>query len=85
MRNFLDFYDIFVNQLVGDPTLFCFIVLAIVGIILVKARAPSQVFITVMFAVSGMLSIYFPVFRWILAWMLGIIGGWLIYSKLRKE
>lgn len=66
MVEILDFYDILVNELVGDPTLFIFLALALVTIILVKARAPTQIFLMTIIAVGAMLSIWFPVLRWFL-------------------
>jgi len=41
--DFLDFYDILVNQLIGDVNLALFIIIAIILLILVRARTPNPV------------------------------------------
>ena len=43
VNNFLDFYDILVNQLVGSVELVLFIILAIILLVLIKARVPNSV------------------------------------------
>ena len=83
--NFLNFYDIIVNELIGDSTIFIVLTLFIVTYLLVKARAPNQVFILVLFAIVGMLAIEFTDLRWFIALFVGIMAGWLIYARLRRE
>ena len=84
-NNFLDFYNIVVNELVGDPTIFIVITLFLVTLALIKSRAPSQVYILVLFAVTGMLAIEFVNLRWLIALFVGLMAGWLIYARLRRE
>jgi len=84
-NNFLDFYNIIVNELVGSTTLFLFLTLFIVTLVLVKSRAPTQVYLLVLFAVTGILAIEFELLRWLLALFVGLMAGWLIYPKLRRE
>jgi len=83
--DFLNFYDLFVNEFVGDATIFLAIVLFIVTFALIKSRAPTQVFLMVLFVVVSILSIEFTILRWILALFVGLMAGWLIYARLRRE
>lgn len=83
--NFLDFYDLIVNELVGDAILFVVLVLIGVSILLVRSRAPTQVFLLVMFVVAGMLSVQFPVIRWFLVLFGMGFAGWIIFARLRRE
>lgn len=84
MSNILDFYDIIVNQIVGDPTLFIFLTLLVIGFILVRSRAPNIVISYFIIAVAGILAIQFPVLRWGVAiFGLGFVG-W-IFMRLRRE
>lgn len=82
---FLDFYDIFVNQLVGNVSLAMIIILFIVTLTLIRSRAPSQVFLLMMFVIGGILSYYMEMFLvFILIFGLGF-AGWMLISKLRRE
>lgn len=81
----LDFESIFVNELVGDSTLFIILLLLGITFLLAISRAPSQIYLIVVFSVMGMLAVLYPVLRWILALFVGLIGGWLIYGRLRRE
>lgn len=85
ISNYLNFYDIFVNQLVGDASLFIFLVLGIVALILVKARAPNQIFTLTIFAVMGMLAVWFDTeLRWPLV-IFGAIFISFMFITLRRE
>lgn len=84
MADILDFYDIIVNQLVGDPTLFIFLTFLVIGFILIRSRAPNVVLSFFIMIVTGILAIEFPVLRWGLAiFGLGFVG-W-IFMRIRRE
>lgn len=84
MADILDFYDIIVNQLVGDPTLFIFLTFLVIGFILIRSRAPNVVLSFFIMIVTGILAIKFPVLRWGLAiFGLGFVG-W-IFMRIRRE
>lgn len=82
ISNFLDFYDIVVNQLVGSPVLFIILTLIVVTFVLVKSRAPSEVYLMVLFVIVGILAIQFPILRWFVAIGLGYVG-WMTYKAGR--
>lgn len=84
MAGILDFYDIIVNQIVGDPGLFIILTFLIVGLILVLSRAPNIVFMFFMTALTGVLAIEFPILRWILAILGGGFIGW-TFMRIRRE
>lgn len=83
--NFMDFYTIFVNELIGDVTLLIIIALFLVSLVLIKNKAPTQVFIMTIFVVTMILSIEFLTLRWVIALFIGMTAGWLIYARLRRE
>lgn len=84
MAQILDFYDLIVNQIIGDPTLFILLTLFVIGIILVMNRAPNTVISYFTIAVAGILAIQFPILRWGVAiFGLGFVG-W-IFMRLRRE
>lgn len=84
MVDVLNFYDIFVNQLIGDPVLFIILVYVWAAIILVHAKANTQVFLFVMTVITGLLSIEFPVLRWGLALFgMGFVGWTMM--RIRRE
>lgn len=84
-NDYLDFFNIFVNELAGSEALF--IILALVGVafLLVRAKTPMSVFLYTMIGVVGMLAIWFEVLRWFVVILgLGFVGSTL-YSRLRRE
>lgn len=83
-NNYLDFYNIFVNELVGSPTLFIFLVYLITSILLVKARATLPIYMVVLFSLSLILGLYFeaPLVLGAMAGF-GIVG--MLMMKLRRE
>ena len=52
--NPLNLYDVFVNQICGDPLIFVAFSLLIIAIILAKLRVPNQVSI-ILFVVYGLI------------------------------
>jgi chromate transport protein ChrA len=83
---FLDLYDIIVNQLIGDTILAIVLILAVVGIILVRNRAPNQIITIILFTVSLILATQFG---WnnplILALLIGSAAiGWRMI-RIRRE
>ena len=83
--NILDFYNIFVNEIVGSPVLFIVIAISLSAIILVKMKAPTQVFIISLAAVGFIFSIRFnqPLLSLTILFVFGFIGY--TFSRLRRE
>ena len=80
--NFLDLYDIWVNELVGDIWLFIFLGLVVLFFLAIRSKMPSEVsilfailFLSAMFAKTGMT----------ILWVFTVLGvGLLFYYKLSK-
>lgn len=83
--NFLDFYNVFVNEIVGNPTLFMILALLLSAVVLIKMRAPNQVFITTMVAVAGILAIFFrtPLLVITVLFAFGFFGY--MMARIRRE
>ena len=80
----LNFYDLFVNQLIGDPVLFIIIVFGITLIVLVRTNAPSNLMNFILLVIAGILAIEFPILRWGIAiFGLGFVGWVMI--RIRRE
>ena len=84
MTQILDFYDIVVNQLVGDPNLFVILAYMLITFILIKSKAPFSVMSYLLIAVTGVLAIQFPVLRWgLVLFGLGFVG--IQIMRIRRE
>lgn len=83
--NFLDFYNLFVNEIVGNPNLFVIIALLLSAIVLIRMRAPVQVFIPTMVAVAGILAIRFrtPLLLIVVLFSFGFFGY--MMARIRRE
>lgn len=82
--NVLDFYNIFVNEIVGNPILFVILTLALCAIFLVRMRAPPIVFVITISAIGFILSIFFEViYIMLILFVFGFIG--FMMSRLRRE
>jgi len=82
--NFLDLYDIVVNELVGDSSIFIALTVIITTFVLIKSKAPTQVYLVTLLIVLAMLSVEWFQLRWILA-IFGLgFAGWM-FARLRRE
>lgn len=83
--NVLDFWELFVNKLIGDPILFLFVVLGVSAFALLKMKVPNEIFIVAMVSISAILSIYFrmPLLLIVLIFSLGFLG-WMML-RIRRE
>ena len=82
MNNFLDFYDIWVNELVGDIWLFIFLGLILITFLAIKSKMPTEVsfmfsilFLAAIFSKTGMTAL----------WAFTVLAvGTIFYYKLSK-
>lgn len=82
MDNFLDLYDIVVNELVGDIWLFIFGGLIVISYLAIKSKMPTQV--SLMFAVLFLSAIFAKTGLTIL-WVFTVLGvGLVFYYRLSK-
>lgn len=82
--NFLNFYDIIVNQLVGDVGIFIILCYVLISLILIRSKAPANLFAYIMVIVTGILAIQFPILRWgLVLFGLGFVG-W-TFMRIRRE
>lgn len=83
--NVLDFWNLLVNELIGDPFLFMIIALGVCALFLVKAKAPNEVLIITLFSVSAILSIYFGNLLLLIVVILGAgFTGWMMIRMTRS-
>lgn len=83
-NNYLDWYNIFVNEFAGSPELFVFLVFLTISILLAKFKATTQIYLIVLTATSLILGAYFN--------MLLVIAGLAIFGfigimlmRIRRE
>ena len=80
--NFLDLYDIWVNELVGDVWLFIFIGLIIMWYLAIKSKMSTEV--SMLFAIIFLSAIFAKTGLTIL-WVFTVLGvGILFYYKMSK-
>ncbi len=80
--NFLDFYDIWVNELVGDVWLFIFLGLIVIWYLAIKSKMPTEV--SFLFAIIFLSAIFAKTGLTIL-WVFTVLGAGLIfYYKISK-
>ena len=81
---YFDWYDLFVNEIVGNPILFVFIALALVMYISAIARIPNQITIalgTLLLLILGTIMLPSIILPIILVVVGGFIG-WTVYSRI---
>ncbi len=80
--NFLDLYDIWVNELVGDVWIFIFLGLIVIWYLAIKSKMPTEV--SVLFAIIFLSAIFAKTGLTIL-WVFTVLGvGLIFYYKLSK-
>jgi len=80
--NYLDVFNLFINEFVGDVFLFLIIGLVLIGFLALKFRLPIEVVVFVVLVfIGGVMSYVFNSLAWML--ILIIVGG-IIYSLLPK-
>jgi len=57
--NYLDWYDLFVNEVVGSPTLFIVLAMAVIAFIGARSRFPNPVIIMILSLFILMMSPFF--------------------------
>lgn len=84
--NFLDFHEIFVNELFGNIYLFLFFMIVVIVIISMRFRIPFEVsgllgalFIFILAGSYGITSILV-----LLVFIIGIIAYWMFARKMRN-
>ena len=75
-NNFLDFWDIWVNELVGSVWLFIFLGIVVISFLSIKAKFPTEMtillnllFLTIVFAKSNL----------VILWVFILLGGGLMF------
>lgn len=82
MANFLDIWDIFVNELIGDVWLFIFLGLIVIWYISIKNKVTTEV--TIMFTLLFLSAIFARIYSEII-WVFMVFGtGAFLYYKLQK-
>jgi len=80
--NFLDFYDIYVNELVGDLWLFIFLGLILIWFLAAKNKLTTEV--SMLFVILFLAAIFAKTGLTIL-WVFTVLGvGLIFYYKLSK-
>jgi len=79
-NNFLDFYDILINQLIGDANLALFVIMSIILLVLIRARTPNQVLLVTVLACTLILATTFGFTNFlIIILLMGLaFAGWQI-------
>ncbi len=80
--NFLDIWDIWVNELIGDPWLFIFLGLVVIFFLAIRSKIPTVV--SMMFVILFLSAIFAKTGLTVL-WVFTVLGvGLLFYYKLSK-
>lgn len=82
ITNYLDLYDVFANELIGDIWLMIIISLVLVWFLTVKAKMPFEM--SILFGLL-LLSIFFAQTQFVLIWiLLVLVVGSLFYYSINK-
>jgi len=81
--DYFDWYNVFVNVIVGSPTLFIFIAIAIITFFAAKFRFPNQVILMILAVFSLIMSVFFRVMLPITILIIAGFFAWNIIKILR--
>ncbi len=82
INNFLDLWDIWVNELVGDVWLFIFLGIILIWYLSIKSKMTTEV--TIMFMILFLSAIFAHIYFEII-WVFVVLGtGAFFYYKLQK-
>ena len=77
MDNFLDLWDIWVNELVGDVWLFIFLGIIIIAFISIKAKLPTEV--TILLEMLFLIIVFAKATGLMVLWVFILLGAGLIF------
>ena len=82
-NNYFDWYDLFVNQMFGDPTLFIFGSFAVIGFLCLIFKFKNIVAYTVFALWALVMSAFFPVLLPITVFLIGSFFYWGLSKIIR--
>jgi len=84
MVNYLDWYDLLVNNITGDWIIFMLIALLIVAYITSKYSLPNQVFVLLLFIFGLLMAKFFGILLPIVLLLVGFFVGWAILKLITR-
>mgnify|MGYP003145918367 CR=1 FL=1 len=82
--NYLDFWDVFVNELAGSPAMFLAIGIAVILYIAVMARFPNAATIMIVSLFLIVLSYYIPILWPFVALGIPVFFGWQVARLIQR-
>lgn len=75
--NFLDLYDLLINEVAGTPVIFIFLSIALIGFIGAFLRFPNSVTIMIIGIFLLIMAAFFPIIAGLVIAVIGIFVAWI--------